>query len=457
MGIDWMIRRGIGKKLLLSYAALILFIFLVTTLAFTFIGRKTIESEVRNQLKEEATQIEKIIAKTLKENEETITDNLTVRRNLRAAGTLIQSHLIVTKADAPLKILFTNLSDDERKQTVEVFRLGNLSKENIVYEMPVILNGKTVAQITLFSQMEDFKTLNQLMRRSLLISLFFAGLIACMLAIMLEKKLAKPIKQLEKAISQYVPNKEIQMPTIQSGDEIEQLSNNFKKMIQKIEQYDATQKGMLQNTSHELKTPIMSIQGYAEGILDGVLEGDEAMEALNIIISESKRLKKTIDEVLYLSKIENQHLTLKKSFVGLEDLVTSAMRTVKPLADEKGIIITFEITDPILDDYLMDGEKILRCLINLLGNATRYAKSEVHLILSVDHKLIISVKDDGDGFSEDALKLAFDRFYKGTQGGKGLGLTITKAIIDAHGGQIKLENNPNGGANVTFSLPIREK
>lgn len=454
MGIGLMTKKGIGKKLLLSYGVLIALIFLITGFLFSFISRAYVTSEVKKQLEDEASKIGSLVQKTLKNNEQALADNLTLRKNLRVAGSLIESHLIVTNPANNQKIVFTNLEAEEKLEYVSLYKNGLLDETNIVYSTEFTLEDQRRFQVTLFTKMKDFKPLNQMMRRALLLSLLIAGAISCVLAVVFEKRIMYPIKKLEQSMKSYDPNRKNMIAVIESGDEIEALSRNYIAMVEKIEQYDQLQKSLLQNTSHELKTPIMSIQGYAEGILDGVLIGDEANEALEVIISESKRLKKTIDEVLYLSKLDNQHVTLKKSFVAVDDLLNSAVKAIKPIANEKKINLVLELEESMEETILVDGEKILRAIINLLGNAVRYAHHEILVSVVKGQLLSITVSDDGDGFSEEDLLHASERFYKGNKGGTGLGLTITKAIVEAHGGTLKISNQSRGGAEVTIMLKV---
>lgn len=449
----------IGKKILLTYLMLIGLIFILTTLSFAWIGRKYMIREVRNELAYEADNIVKVIEKTLKASGDKLSENLNLRRSLRVAGSLVESGIIVTRPGIQNRFVFSNLEASERQEVLEWIKSDRLDEEHLVVNRSVIEGGTPVANVIVFTKLKAFKPLNQVMRRSLILSLLIAGIFSFVFAKFFEKRLSKPIRQLEKSMAHYAPSKPFDAPSIRTGDEIEALSHKFMAMVATIQTYDASQKSMMQNTSHELKTPLMSIQGYAEGILDGVLEGEEATKALHVIVSESKRLKKTVDEVLYLSKLESDQVHLIKAFVSLEELGASAIRAVKPLADERGIELrmSYALGDKE-DRVFLDGEKVMRALVNLLGNAIRYARSEVSLGIANENELMIEVTDDGDGFSKEALSHAFERFYKGAEGGTGLGLTITRAIVEAHGGEVTHLNSEHGAiVRMVFNKKVESK
>ena len=176
---------------------------------------------------------------------------------------------------------------------------------------------------------------------------------------MIEFSLNKPQKQL----------------LIKTGDEIEKLALCFHKLAEKLRNYDEYQKKFLQNTSHELKTPLMSIQGYAEAIKDGVVEGKEAEESLDIIIEESQRLKKVVEEIIYLTKLENADDTFELTYFKIGLLAEGVVKSLKALAAEKQIDV--EIKGDLETGGYFDEGKLRRALINIIANCLRYAKRKV--------------------------------------------------------------------------------
>jgi signal transduction histidine kinase len=168
-------------------------------------------------------------------------------------------------------------------------------------------------------------------------------------------------------------------------------------MVQKLKGYDVQQRRFLQNTSHELKTPLMSIQGYAEAIKDGIVEGNEMEKSLDVIIDESKRLKKIIDEMIYLTKLDNVEETFHFETTNIQEIIDQGVKSVKALVDAEGINLKVE-GDCSCKGYF-DKEKLTRAVINILSNGIRYAEKEITINWKAhDNHIEIIIMDDGRGF-----------------------------------------------------------
>ncbi len=231
-----------------------------------------------------------------------------------------------------------------------------------------------------------------------------------------------------------------------NDDEIGELANTMNSMAQKLSAYDNTIKTFLQNASHELRTPLMSIQGYAEGIKYGVV--DEEEKAIDIIIEESTRLSELVNALLYLSKIDGMQDDFKNESIDVVNLIKSSIKKVNGIAVKNGKTIKF-INEKKENSFIIgDNEKLVRALINILGNCLRYCNKEIIVLLNDN----IEISDDGFGFDEDDIAHVFDRFYKGKGGNHGLGLAITKSIIERHGGTVIARNKEDGGASFIISL-----
>ena len=239
---------------------------------------------------------------------------------------------------------------------------------------------------------------------------------------------------------------ENQEVVIETNDEIKELADSFNALSRKIKQYDTNQKSFFQNASHELKTPLMAIQGNAELILDKIVTGAEAEESLNVIIRESQRLKAIVDRITYLAKLENSAESFDFKLVPFDRVLTEAVKSVEAIGEQSGLLINVENT--VMEPVRIDEEKIKRALINLLGNALRYAETEVVVsVYRTGSSIVVEVKDDGAGFKPGEETKVFDRFYSGADGGSGIGLAITKAIVEGHKGTITaFQNEPKGAA-----------
>ncbi|MFZ5354900.1 MAG: sensor histidine kinase [Bacillota bacterium] len=446
----------IGKKLLITYFLILLIFFIIAAVLFNALSRNYLLNETKKQLQEEGKSIAELLANIPVWNTRNVNDKLSEKiserlRMIKTARKFVDAEMIILNNEG--KAIFG--SNQNNNNILDIIdRLDRIrAKGYVVEKIPIVAKtGSTRGYVILYTQVENVYGINQLMRRSQIISFLIAGVFALLMGFAFEKSITRPIRQLMKKMNDYSRDKIINHRDIKTGDEIEELDACFKDMIIKIKQYEITQKKFLQNTSHELKTPLMSIQGYAEAVKDKVVEGKEADESLNIIIEQCQRLKRTVDEIIYLTKLENidEKYTFEK--ISLQEIIRTAVNSIKPLADEGGISIASQLD--AVHTGLYDKEKLLRALINILGNAVRYAKSTIKLSTNEDvNKTIIEIEDDGRGFAEGEEKKVFDRFYKGKDGNSGLGLAITKAIIEGHKGQIDALNGKMGGALFRIVLP----
>ena len=210
------------------------------------------------------------------------------------------------------------------------------------------------------------------------------------------------------------------------------------------------QKLIFQNASHELRTPLMSIQGYAEGIATNVLKNHQS--AAQVIITESKKMSELVDEMLYISRMdENPIKEEDMTVIDLRQVIEYCREEICVIGEKKGVVIIESLDG---GNYFVkaDERQITKAISNVMSNGIRYAENKLAITASVGDEITISITDDGKGISENDLPHIFDRFYKGEGGNFGIGLAITKDIIERHGGSITAENEEQG-ARFTITLP----
>ena len=217
-----------------------------------------------------------------------------------------------------------------------------------------------------------------------------------------------------------------------------------------IEKEAERQQTFFQNASHELKTPLMAIQGYAEGIQAGVMDTGGAAE---VILAESDRMTELVDELLDISKIDMGRQRLTLSEMDVRELLYDSIRAVEPAAAASGITIAPDFPEePVM--VSCDDTRLRRAVTNILSNGVRYARSELRLTCRTDKRnATIRIQDDGDGIAEEDLPHIFDRFYMGRSGKSGIGLALTKEIIHLHKGMIRAYNG-DSGAVFEISIPV---
>ena len=217
-----------------------------------------------------------------------------------------------------------------------------------------------------------------------------------------------------------------------------------------IEKEAERQQTFFQNASHELKTPLMAIQGYAEGIQAGVMDTASAAE---VILEESDRMTELVEELLDISKIDMGRQQLALSETDIRELLYDSIRAVEPAAAASGITIAPDFPEePVM--VKCDDTQMRRAVTNILTNGLRYARSELRLTCRADkHHVTIRIQDDGDGIAEEDLPHIFDRFYMGRSGKSGIGLALAKEIVHLHKGTIRAYNGETG-AVFEISIPV---
>ena len=217
-----------------------------------------------------------------------------------------------------------------------------------------------------------------------------------------------------------------------------------------IEKEAERQQTFFQNASHELKTPLMAIQGYAEGIQAGVMDTGSAAE---VILAESDRMTELVDELLDISKIDMGRQPLTLSEMDVRELLYDGIRAVEPAAAASGIAIAPDFPEEPIP-VKCDDTQMRRAVTNILTNGLRYARSQLCLTCRPDKRnVIIRIQDDGDGIAEGDLPHIFERFYMGKSGKSGIGLALTKEIIHVHKGTIRAYNG-DSGAVFEITLPM---
>lgn len=225
---------------------------------------------------------------------------------------------------------------------------------------------------------------------------------------------------------------------------------------------DQMKKDFIANVSHELRTPISLLQGYTESIVDGIVtEPEEIRDSLSIVLDETKRLNRLVNELLNVARMDAEGLTVNKEKQPIKPLLSKMQMKYRQQAEDLELNMSLE---PNIGDELWeyDADRIDQVLTNLIDNATRYTQPGDSISITTttdDSYQTLYIKDTGSGISPEHLELVFDRFYKveasRTRGkqGTGLGLFICKMIIEEHGGTIKVESEVNKGTTFIIKLP----
>ncbi|MCA1009907.1 two-component system histidine kinase PnpS [Halobacillus halophilus] len=231
--------------------------------------------------------------------------------------------------------------------------------------------------------------------------------------------------------------------------------------ITELKQLEQMRKDFVANVSHELKTPITSIRGFSETLLDGAMK-DEAMleQFLQIILKESGRLQSLIQDLLELSKLEREDFNLSIEQVDIQQLLSDLLPIVQQHADQKEVHLTTEVEGNTIIEG--DSSRLKQVFMNLLTNAINYTKVDGNVSLTFkefDNRVLVSVADNGVGIPEEEVSRIFERFYRvdkarsRNSGGTGLGLAIVKHIVEAHHGNVHVDSVVDEGTTFHVEIP----
>jgi signal transduction histidine kinase len=283
------------------------------------------------------------------------------------------------------------------------------------------------------------------------------------------KRITSPVTRLKKAAAE-ITKGNLKHEIIEDGDEeIRELCRDFEAMriqlkdsIRMKMKYDDNRKTLVSSISHDLKTPITSIKGYVEGILDGVANTPEKVERyLKTIYSKAETVDSMIDDLLLYSKLDLNQLPYNFEKTDITDYFKDCIYESTPELHKSNIIINLE-NHLTLEKYVMvDRERMKRVIMNIIDNSRKYMnkeKGEITIILrETNMSIIAELRDNGAGISKDNLNRIFDRFYRADSArssttGTGLGLAIAKQIVEGHGGKIWAVSHENEGLSVIISL-----
>lgn len=310
---------------------------------------------------------------------------------------------------------------------------------------------------SIFSTTEDkqfFYTINGIY----LIAALFSVFIGTLLKNRISRTFLKPIYAIQsntKFIEEGSYSKVTDVGT--NTIELNELSLTINNMAIKLEQQESIRKRMTADISHELRTPLATLNSHIEAFLDGVWE--PTPERLVIIQNEITRLTKLIKDLGDLSSLENEGVSFEKKEINLSTLFSNIIESFEPLFHSEEITLEKSIKDNIL--FLGDADRLNQIFINIISNALKYTNKGglVCVVMDEDKEHIhIKVKDNGIGISKEDLPYVFERFYRGDKsrsretGGKGIGLTITKALIEAHHGNIKISSELDEGTTVDIQF-----
>ncbi|HAQ57282.1 MAG TPA: hypothetical protein DCR44_07820 [Acholeplasmatales bacterium] len=287
------------------------------------------------------------------------------------------------------------------------------------------------------------------------VGVLFLFISISLISVFAARVFANPIRDLAGYANRMDPERKPEPRPVFDIAEFNELGSALEKASIRLNDYRTSEREFLHNFSHEMKTPLTNIYGYAEGLDVGVLQGEEAQNACKVIMTESEKLKDNINQILFLGRLDAVETVYKMQKTNLSDVIADAMNSVQIAAHEANVELRLH---PIAaESYLTaDAEKLEAAFVNVLSNGVRYAKTAIDINVSVEaDRIIVTIDDDGPGIPLTDRERVFERYFIGYKGHTGLGLTIARAIVVAHGGKITAAASPAHGARFTFEIPKR--
>lgn len=373
----------------------------------------------------------------------------------------LEDTIIYSSGDSHLyhKIMMQNMMDSP---------MHNFSERNIgeytEVSYPLIINNKNIGSIkigyfeTSYLSSASIAFINTL-NNSFIISAFIALIFGIVISIIISKQFTKPLIRITKTANE-MRNGNLKARALVKTNtkEIDELSGSINYLAESLSNQDMLRKRLTSDMAHELRTPLTTLKTYIEAFIDGIWEPTK--DKFESISEEIERLTKLVDNLRNLAKLEQTNLNLNKSNINLSNELIKILDTFKPLYLKKNYELNSNISIGI--NAFVDKDKFNQIMNNLLLNSYKYLKPNgtVEVILHKEKEnIIIKIIDNGIGISKKDLPYIFERLYRSdvsrtkNTGGSGIGLAITKSLIEAHDGKIYVESKLNEGTIFTIELP----
>jgi two-component system OmpR family sensor kinase/two-component system sensor histidine kinase BaeS len=365
-----------------------------------------------------------------------------------------------------------------------------LSPDELAQGAPVRADGERVGTLLVIAPesgpsaalADDFLTA---LNRGVLLAAVSAGLVALLVGAALVRQIIAPLRSLKAAAGAIASGDLSQRVAISSRDEVGDVGYAFNQMAIALERNEQLRRHMMADIAHELRTPLTIVQGQVEALLDGVFP--LTREQLAPIHDETLLLSRLVTDLREVALAEAGQLTMARSPIDVGDLIHRVVAAVEPATAEKDIALSLDVA-PNLPTVSADADRLSQVVHNLLSNALRHTPPGGRVVISVEIRpsekrgkeipihptslpafqpsspsLLVSVTDTGPGIPPEDLPYIFDRFYRAdksrsrAEGGSGLGLTIARYIVEAHGGRIEAQSQAGEGTRIEFALPITSR
>ncbi len=349
-----------------------------------------------------------------------------------------------------------------REETATLTELdGLLATAHLLCAAPITDETETVVGYVLYgSSSSGISGLVETMLKTMLIACMWVMIAAMIAVYFISEKMTNPLKEMSRAAKQYASGKfDVRVP-VKGSDEVAELAQAFNNMANSLATVEDQRRSFLANVSHDLRTPMTTIAGFIDGILDGAIPQDKQPYYLELIASEVRRLSRLVASLLDISRIQAGERKFTMTAFDICEMARQILISFEQRIDEKKLDIAFDCDRDNMTVYA-DRDAIHQVLYNICDNAVKFAKPAGTYRISItakDKKTYVSVWNEGQGIPAEELPYVFDRFYKSDKSrgldktGVGLGLYITKTIMDAHNEEIWVKSAYGEYCEFVFTL-----
>ncbi len=449
--------KSILSRLFWTYAIILVLVFTSVSVSVgIFVNRFALKQHTENVMKVSET-IEYWTAQMQIENNN-IRLAMGYNQILRSWADFLSSDIIVTNTKGEVIAATSSISvvPDNFINAVTSGRTiegtstfnGAYSEKVRVVGVPVRYGGTVVGAMFFNTALFNVRKISIELFYAVILSSALSVLVAAALVYTQSKRISKPIVEINRAARNIASGKYDKRVAVTSADEVGQLASSFNFMADSVEALEKTRSDFISDVSHELRTPMTSISGFIEGIMDGTIPKEKEDEYLKIVLDESKRLTKMVNDMLEMSKMSSSEYKLDISEFDLNELTRVSIISMGARIDEKNLELNVDFENDELK-VLADHDAIARVIINLLDNAVKFSYPNTTIGIRTwteKGKARFCIGNFGDGINGADLNNIFNRFYKtdksrqSEKSGAGLGLSFVKNILTLHKQNVWVES-----------------
>ncbi len=336
------------------------------------------------------------------------------------------------------------------------------SKPFLVSQSTVLQNDREVGTVVLFSSTAPIRKTIQILQGMLLFIGFITAIVVGGILLIVSRMIVRPLLEMKKVTGEIAKgNYGMKLP-VKGEDEVSQLAYSINHMSDEIQFYQNQRNEFLADIGHELRTPLTYLKGYSEILLRHPVSEEEKTEYLQIIYDQSNRLQRLVQDLFDLARMEQGDFSFRRDQIGLENVLTDVLTLVESSMDAKGIQLEYF---PPYQSFMIEGDhqRLGQVFINILENARRYTPEGGSVYIrykGTKTEVTLEIQDTGPGIPKEELPFIMERLYRVEKsrspetGGAGLGLAISKKIVEMHQGELQVESTEGKGTMFKIRLPL---